>query len=183
MNPFIKQAYHSVWLGTAKKPVAVDGMLVHPQTTNWSCGPMALRFCFMKHGFDISEHRIAKLALASTDGTSSRHMEFAALRLGFRWRLHQANTAREAKQAMQQLLRQGLPLVLVVDKDKHWIAALHFSRRGWLVFDSACTGPVITLCSWTRLQKRLRHRPKGQAKPTYVFASVARRVQHLKKDL
>ncbi len=169
MNRFIKEAYEHAWEGMKTKPALVAGILVYPQKNNWACGPWSLRHCFMKWGLDIDPYRIARCALSTRAGTGERQMELGAYRLGASYRSLTLTSARAAKEEMRKAFHRGDAVVLSVDNDEHWIACLHHSQRGYLIFDSSRPGPVIQLRSWAWVKRRLRTK-----KGTYGIAPVQR---------
>jgi ABC-type bacteriocin/lantibiotic exporter with double-glycine peptidase domain len=170
---FIRQALKHVGEGTTTRPVLVAGRAIYPQRNKWACGPWALRHCLMKWGLDIDPYKLAKLCLSTRAGTGERGVELGALRLGVHCKTIDVKSASEAKRQIDKLLRKGLPLVLSVEKWQHWVACLHHSPRGYLVFDSDRPGPVIQLWAWRKLKKRLRYIDK-QGVVHYSVASVQR---------
>ena len=157
MSRFVREAYKHVGLGTVSNPVRVAGSLVYPQKNKWACGPWALRHCFLKLGLDIDPYDLIHMCHSTRAGTGDRGMELGAFLAGGRWRTIDVESAAEAKRQIHRLLKKGIPLVLSVEKWEHWIACLHVSARGYLIFDSSRPGPVIQLWSWNKLKKRLRY--------------------------
>jgi ABC-type bacteriocin/lantibiotic exporter with double-glycine peptidase domain len=173
---FIEEAYRHVWHGTKKRPVTLAGVAVYPQLNKWSCGPMSLRYCLAKWGHDVDPRQIARMANTSRKGTDEVHLELAAFFLGSRLDRQVVHTAREAKEAADRALKKGKGLILCVNAWQHWVAVVHRSRRGYLVFDPKQQGPVIQLWGWKKLARRLRYRDKHLV-VRYFIASVSRPVQ------
>ena len=170
---FIRQALKHVGEGTVVRPTLVAGRVITPQRNKWACGPWALRYCFMKWGLDVDPYKLAKLCRSTRSGTDERKMELGAYMLGARYRTIDVESATEAKRQIDRLLRRGWPLVLSVEKWGHWVACLHHSARGYLIFDSNRPGPVIQLWTWHKLKKRLKHVDK-RGVVHYCIAPVQR---------
>jgi hypothetical protein len=100
-------------------------------------------------------------------------MELGAFLAGGRYRTIDVESATEAKRQIERLLKKGWPLVLSVEKWGHWVACLHHSSRGYLIFDSSRPGPVIQLWTWNKLKKRLKHVDK-RGVVHYCIAPVQR---------
>jgi ABC-type bacteriocin/lantibiotic exporter with double-glycine peptidase domain len=156
MSRFVREAYKYVGLGTTANPVTVAGSQVYPQKNNWACGPWSLRHCLLKLGIDLDPYDLAEMCRSTRAGTTEKQLELGAYLAGGRLRVVDVESAAEAKRQIHRLLHKGWPLVLSVDKEQHWVACLHASARGYLVFDSSRPGPVIQLWSWYKLKKRLR---------------------------
>lgn len=179
MPRFINEAYKHVGRGTKAEPALVAGMLVCPQKNSWGCGPWALRHCFMKWGFDFDPYCIARLAGTKRSGTDEHGMKLAATLLGSEYRFIDVDSAVEAKRQVDKMLTKSMSIVLCVDGFNHWIACLHRSRRGYLVFDSGgnSSGPVIQLQSWQKLKKRLKYVDKHGT--THYFISGMKKPRSL----
>lgn len=185
MGTFIREAYRHIDKGTggrnrAWRPAYVNGACVEPQRNNWSCGPMALRYCLLAHGRDVDDRHIARLAGSTRAGTSEGQLAWAATWLGSSFKNHTWRTACETKNFILDNLNRGRPIIACVDQWTHWIAVLHHTRRGYLVFDSSRPGPVIQLRSWKWLERQLRY-SKTVDRPIYAVATVSRPVQRRRK--
>ena len=181
MASFINEAYRNAWNGTKTEPVLVEGKLVYPQRNKWSCGPWALRHCLMKWDLDVDPYTIMELANTTRSaGTSEKNLEVAAKKLGCRYEQHTKNTAKDAKRTILRLLGRGQPLILCIEKWEHWIACLHHSSRGFLIFNSDRHGHVIQLRSWRWLKKKMSYVDK-KGTMLYNIASVARPVQRSRR--
>jgi ABC-type bacteriocin/lantibiotic exporter with double-glycine peptidase domain len=182
MGTFLQEAYRNIGRGTKAQPAGLKGMLVYPQRNNWSCGPMALRYCLMKWRVDVDDRKIAKLASSTRGGgTSDRKMGHAAWRLGARYNSHNQRTAKAAKLTIDRLLTRGLPLILCIEKWQHWVACLHHGRGGYLIFDSSRPGPVIQVRSWKWVKQQMWFTSKTDPVPIYAIASVSRPVQRARR--
>lgn len=153
---FIREAHRHIGMGYKKRPVLVRTALLHPQKNKWSCGPMALRHCLLTYGLDVPVQRLALYAGTTRSGTDEYSLRRAAKRLKFQLDFQDYRTAKSAKAAILASLERKRPLMLCIDDWDHWIAVLHHSRRGFLVFDSNRPGPVIQLRSWEWLCSKLR---------------------------
>ena len=194
MRTFITAAYRSVGKGTGGRgkpwrPADVNGVLVEPQRNNWSCGPAALRYCLLVHGIDKNVAQLARLAGSTRSGTDERKLIRAARRLGCKLANHQRRSPVTARRLIETKLKLGVPLILCVEKWQHWIAVLHKSKKGFLVFDSNRPGPVIRLRSWKWVERRLRLLPtpryqaffKHNRSPIYSILSLSRPVQRRRR--
>ena len=181
---FVSSAHQNVGKGTGGRtkkcnkkyvPAKVDGIDIEPQHNNWSCGPMSLRYCLARLGRDVSVEDIAELAYSTRAGTGELKLQRAAHVLGYHWHSHTLITAKSAKDTIERLLKRGHALILCVEKWKHWVACLHHSHRGYLIFDSSRPGPVVQLHGWNWVRKRLRYVPSETGDPIYYIASVSRK--------
>lgn len=190
MRTFISAAYRNVGRGTGGrgrpwKPADVNGVMVEPQRNNWSCGPAAMRYCLLVHGIDYDVIDLAALAGSTRAGTDEQQLIKAAKKLGCRLSNHQRRSDVTARRMVEDRLRMGVPLIVCVEKWQHWIAVLHKSRKGFLVFDSNRPGPVIQLWSWEKLERKMRLAPckryqqyfKRSSSPVYSAMSLRRPVQ------
>jgi len=185
MSTFIREAYLHIGEGTGGpgrpwKPALVNGSKVEPQRNNWSCGPMALRYCLLAYGLDVDARRIARLAGSTRAGTNESQMSWAAVWLKSSFKNHTRKSPDAIKRLILDNLKRGRPLIACVEQWAHWIAVLHHTRRGYLVFDSSRPGPVIRLRSWKWLERQLRY-TKTEERPLYAVATVGRPVQGRRK--
>lgn len=194
MRTFISAAYRNVGLGTGGRgrpwrPADVNGVLVGPQRNNWSCGPAALRYCLLVHGIDYEVSDLAALAGSTRAGTDETQLTKAARRVGCKLGNHQRRSPVTARRLIEAKLRMGVPLIVCVEKWQHWIAVLHRSKRGFLVFDSSRPGPVIQLRPWRWLEKQMRLMPcqryrqyfKRNRSPVYAAMALSRPVQRRRR--
>ncbi len=190
MSTWIRSAYCCVGQGTGGQgkpwqPADVNGVAVEPQRNNWSCGPAALRYCLLVHGIDKEIAYISRIAGSTRAGTDERKQIKAARHLGCKLANYNRRSPVTAHHLIETKLRLGVPLILCVEKWQHWIAVIHKSRKGFLVFDSNRPGPVIKLRSWKWVERRLRltyclrYRPyfKNNRSPIYSILSLSRPVQ------
>jgi ABC-type bacteriocin/lantibiotic exporter with double-glycine peptidase domain len=191
MATWIRSAYHNVGRGTGGngrpwKPAVVNGVTVEPQRNNWSCGPAALRYCLLVHGIDEDVTRLAHLAGSTRAGTDEGQLTRAANYLGLKLASHVRRSPVTARRLIESKLRLGVPLILCAENWQHWVALLHKSRRGFLIFDSSRPGPVIQLWNWRKLERRLRLLPnvrryrahfRNNRSPIYAFMSLSRPIQ------
>jgi ABC-type bacteriocin/lantibiotic exporter with double-glycine peptidase domain len=181
MSTFISSAYKKLWSGFKHKSVVINDLSVHPQRNNWSCGPLAMQYCMMRWGKDIDHRKLIKLAGSTRSaGTSESQLKRAAKLLHSNYTQYHLCSVRAAKNKIDDLLWRGLPLIVCIDKWEHWIAVLHHSHRGYLIFDSSRPGPVIQVRGWRWLEKHMRHHINGDTRPTYNVACVAKPVQRKK---
>lgn len=170
---FLRGAYqHLGELGD----IEIAGSIVGPQRNTWSCGPWALRYCLLKWGLDVDPYELIKLSGTTRVGSTCFQLEAAARSSGSECEHFDERTAAVTKATVQRLLKRGLPLILSVDDDGHWVACLHRSHRGYLIFDSSRPGPVVSLWGWADLRRRMRCTDKHDT-VHYMFTSVSRPVQ------
>lgn len=177
MRKFVEQAHRQTWTGSKLEPASVNDISIYPQTNNWSCGPMALRYCFAWYGADVNQREIAEQAYSTRAGTGVLKLQLAAHRFGFKWHAYTLISARSAKDTIDRLLKRGQPVILCVDNYDHWIAVMHHDHRGYLVFNSDRPGPVIQLRGWKWLKRKMRFVPKETGQPIYFVSSISRSVQ------
>lgn len=153
---FIREAHRHVGMGYKRHPVIVQAVTVHPQRNKWSCGPMALRHCLLAYGVDVPVQKLVFYSGATRDGSDEFKLKRAARRLKFTLEFQNHRAAKTAKEAIMSQLEMGRPLLVCINNWEHWIAVLHHSRRGFLIFDSSRPGPVIQLRSWNWLRSKLK---------------------------
>lgn len=174
---FVRSAYRNVGKGmggrrTKYVPAVVSDIEIEPQRNNWSCGPVALRYCFARFGRDILVADIIEAAQSTRAGTGEVKLQYATHRFGFNWYVHTKVTAAATKRTVDNLLKRGHALILCTEKWQHWVACMHHDpKRGYLIFDSSRPGPVIQVHGWKWLKKRLRYVPEP-GMTVYYFASI-----------
>lgn len=183
MSTWIRNAYKNVGNGTGGlgrpwNPAYVNGALIEPQRNNWSCGPAALRYCLMLYGIDETISNIIDYAQSSrSTGTDENQLITAANSVGCELVHYQRRTPKTTKNLIENKLRLGMPLIVCTERWQHWIAVLHKSKKGFLIFDSSRPGPVIQIWSWKKLERRMKLAPhKGCKYPTYFIMALFRPV-------
>ena len=138
------------------------------QTTPYTCGPAALVNALGCIGQRLTEQAAAKLARTNVAGTDDNDMLHALRALEYE--THVINTKDEdaAWHLLHSQLVLGRPVLLAVEKDTHWAAAVGLLGERVLVADSA-DGDVIK--SWEPDELLKWWRGKGR-KPTYYGIAV-----------
>jgi hypothetical protein len=115
------------------------------QADQASCGAAAMSNALSAMGVSRTEAECAALCGTSTDGTSAKGL-LRGLRLveGL-----DPSAFREARQDVAILrlyaaLHQGRPVILCVDQDEHWVAAVGLLAGRVLVVDSADNELVVS---------------------------------------
>lgn len=109
------------------------------------CGAAALCNALEAIGYRLTLEAAAKLARTSADGTDSVHLKRAIRVLGFE--PHEWQTAnRQAAWAITVgYLNMGYPVLLCVDEEEHYVAAIGILGGLVVIVDSADGGVVQTL--------------------------------------
>ena len=111
------------------------------QTSN-ACGPNALHNALQCLGRDISQEKLEKLAKTTTEGSDENDV----LRAARKYAMPLTFTATDPVSAMAELrghLVVGSPVVLAVDQDAHWVAAIGLCGSRIVLADGADNSLVI----------------------------------------
>lgn len=111
-------------------------MSFHPQTTNHTCGPMALVYALTAFGCLTNEKEAARLSNARpADGTDPPDLIRAARALGCGARGVTIRKFTFALQFLKRALQKGRSAILDVDQGNHWVTAVPTAAPGFTVFD------------------------------------------------
>lgn len=131
------------------------------QEKSYSCGPAALRAVLYVYGKKATEKMIRRWARTTPEGTDEEGLKNAIAHYKFRHVEHNYSGAREATDWLKKSLRKGVPAVLCVDKESHWVAAVGMLGKKIIVFDPEP--------SWTG------YRPKYSGLKLYLPTDLAHR--------
>lgn len=132
-------------------------MGIYPQTSNWTCGPFALKHALLALGKFVNEHEVSAEAhpewWAGTDEVRLRH---AASEFGCKLPLIRRRDPEEARKALVRYLQRGIPALLCVDKWEHWVAAVGVEGNRFVILDSM-KAPVANVLPWSTVRRRWRY--------------------------
>ncbi len=131
------------------------------QEKAYSCGPAALRAALYVHGKKATEAMVRRWAGTTTDGTDEEGLKKAITHYKLRHKELKTYSVREAIDLLKKNLRKGVPVVLCVDKEGHWITAVGMLGKKIIVFDPEP--------SWTG------YRPKYSGLKLYLPTDLAHR--------
>ena len=100
------------------------------QTRSYTCGPAAAVNALRLYGVAIPEAQVAKLAGTTSDGTDDRGLMKALRKLGCKPSAVKL-TSKIAKRVMS-----GVPVILHLDNELHWVVIIGCLGRDFVVFDS-----------------------------------------------
>jgi ABC-type bacteriocin/lantibiotic exporter with double-glycine peptidase domain len=132
---------------------------VQLQSDKFSCGAFAIANALEAIGHCVDTRAVAELALTHpVRGTSERGVRRALDLLGYRTYPISAvgpGAATQAAIALRGALAIGHPVLLVVDRGEHWVAAVGILGRRFLVVDSSASALVrvvdsVDLTRWWR---------------------------------
>ncbi len=108
------------------------------QETKFSCGAASLRAALYVLGKCPWEKSIRKHAGTTPEhGTDEDGLRKAIEYYKFRHRRFQTISVREATDNLKKSLRRGYPVIICVDKESHWCAAVGMLGKKIMLFDPA----------------------------------------------
>lgn len=115
------------------------------QPNPFSCGVLSVQNALEALGVTVSYEEVEEAAGTKVWGTDARNVRRAVRRLGFKPITVDKRTPKDAEASLFVLLAVlGCPVILAVDEDEHWVAAIgHLGRERVLVADSADPRVVI----------------------------------------
>lgn len=144
------------------------------QTQKSHCGPAALVNALrcLDEVYEVGE--VVQACRTTDDGTDPKNLRLAIRRLGFRDRRILFYNNEDAWHALRQALRNW-PVILCVDKEKHWVTAIGKVGKRINIFDPGRWGwnkkeHGILVLSRERLIKRWRTK-KGEFYGVVVMSS------------
>lgn len=136
------------------------------------CGPAALRYCFLWHGYDVDVNQLGAASHVSRRGTNGRELELAALCFGSHVCQHNVEHPSDAFKSIDlNLYMFDRPVIVCVDGD-HWVSVVAKTKRGYIVMDPDKKGPIITVLSSRTLQRKMAAPEKGKTDHTFSFLTV-----------
>lgn len=99
------------------------------------CGPTCFANALNALGYDIKIEQANKLCNLQKEGTDSFDLIRAFERYGFDGKEQVHNTKLKAWQWLMQDTKRGLPIVLSVDNDTHWLLVLRAGKTSVQIID------------------------------------------------
>lgn len=137
--------------------------ILRGQKTNYDCGPTCFANALNMLGYDIKIDQANKLCNLTKHGTDSDDLIKAFERYGFEGREKVHYNADKAWEWLQTDTAQGLPVILSVDTDTHWILVLRAGKNRVQILDPDDDGP--TRISRKKLMERWQHFHDRRMKP------------------
>lgn len=110
------------------------------QADRYSCGVFAIMNALRAAGVKVSEKRVrAHSGTTEEHGTSEHGIRNALERIGWVGEDLVADTKAKTFQALLSALDGGSPVILCVDDDQHWVAAVGRCGKNVIVHDSGRT--------------------------------------------
>lgn len=119
------------------------------QSNIYTCGPATLRHAFLAYGMRTSIRRLAKLSGTDVDGTSPEGLDKAARFYGYKLPYVRRATAKLAKETVRNFLRAGAPVLVPIERWRHWAVAVYALRDQVLILDSQGVDPKAIRRSMT----------------------------------
>jgi hypothetical protein len=130
---------------------------LYEQPNHWSCGPFALKHALVALGRRVDERTIARIARTHWwSGTDEVRLARAARAYDCRMPLVRRTDAARARRTLVGYLSRGRPVLLCVDQWQHWITAVGYQKKKFVVLDSL-EAPVLQVLDWPRLEQRWRY--------------------------
>lgn len=113
---------------------------MHFQKTCYSCGAASIVNALKCFGRNVSERKCRSLAGTSAeDGTEESGILSAIDALGYRSAVFSSEKKKESLQFLRQCLDDGKPVIIVSDRDTHWMTVVGRLGKRFLVTDPART--------------------------------------------
>lgn len=103
------------------------------QTRSYTCGPAAAVNALRLYGLQVAEAHVAKLAKTTSDGTDEKGLMRALRKLGA------APTAVGRTSTVRKRVRAGIPVIIHLDNELHWVVAIGLLGDSLIAFDSQRT--------------------------------------------
>jgi hypothetical protein len=122
------------------------------QPNRWQCGPFALKHALIMLGILADEKAISKIAGSDPSvGTNEVQLARAARRFDCDLLLERREDAAEARRALTEHLRQGLPCLACINEWSHWITLVKEEKGRFIVLDSYDEA-VLVILTWKQLE-------------------------------
>lgn len=105
------------------------------QEKDYSCGPAALRAALYRYGKKHTEKVIRRWAQTTPDGTDEEGLMRAIAHYKLRYKVIETYSVRDALNKLKYYMSRGIPLLLSVDNESHWFAAVGAMGKDIMVFD------------------------------------------------
>lgn len=115
------------------------------QSAPHGCGPAAVVNALEALGLRATQAAVAKLARTDAEGTDEAGMKRALRLLGTRPEEISTQSRAAAWHMLCGALLMGYPLLMTVDRETHWVAAVGLLGGNVLIADSADGGIIRTL--------------------------------------
>jgi len=116
--------------------------ILRGQRSSNDCGPTCFANALNILGYDIKISQANELCSLTKDGTDSTDLTNAFDRYGFECK---DKTYRSKKRAWDWLIKdtnKGLPVIIGVDADTHWVLVLRASKQEAQILDPNDGGPI-----------------------------------------
>lgn len=121
------------------------------QPNRWQCGPFALKHALIMLGILAHEKAISKLAGSDkTSGTNEVQLARAARKFDCDLLLDRREDAAEARRALADHLRQGIPCLVCINEWSHWVTIVKEEQGRFIVMDSYDEA-VLVILTWRQL--------------------------------
>lgn len=133
-------------------------MSFYPQPNKYQCGPFALKYALVMLGVFKDEDQIGIIAGSTWwAGTDEIGLSRAARRFNCRMKYFQSSNPDDAKRALNQELKKGLPCILSVSNWGHWLTVVSYNKGRYVAIDSELDKVISILTPKQLLKKWLFH--------------------------
>ncbi len=120
-------------------------MSFYPQPNKYQCGPFALKYALVMLGQFRDEKIIARRSGSSWwYGTDEIGLAKAARSFDCTMKYFKDSTPEAAIKKLISFLEKGTPCILSVDNWGHWVTALNYDKKKFIVVDSAKEKVIMT---------------------------------------
>jgi len=122
------------------------------QPNRWQCGPFALKHALIMLGILADEKAISKIAGSDKNtGTNEVQLARATRKYDCDLLLERREDAAEARRALGEHLRQGLPCLVCINEWSHWVTIVKEEKGRFIVLDSYDEA-VLVILTWKQLE-------------------------------
>jgi hypothetical protein len=144
------------------------------QPNRWQCGPFAVKHALIMLGILADEKAISKIAGSDKNvGTNEVQLARAARKYDCDLLLERREDAAEARRALGEHLRQGLPCLVCINEWSHWVTIVKEEKGRFIVLDSYDEA-VLVILTWKQLENCWVYHldGNGQQKTLYDYHPV-----------
>lgn len=144
-----------------------------PQEQPSSCGPAAARACLHLLGHTVSERSLRELAETGyKTGTHIYKLAEAIATFGYKAKISDFDLFSLAWLRLRVSLNNGYPAILMVNNNRHYVAALGMLGHNALIFDPASTKKYSNIKLFSREKCWEMWRYYNEESKQYNFSTI-----------
>ena len=161
--------------------------ILRSQKAGNDCGPTCFANALNLLGYDITTYQANKLCNLQKDGTDSLDLSRAFKRYGFSIEERTHYSKNKAWSWLIEDTKKGLPVIISVDNDGHWLLVLRAGRKTIQIFDPS--DKIISQISYKEMIERWEYYEKHRDYPRFhglafrPFKSKSKRAVQIRKQI